>query len=115
MRKIIMLTLCALLMLACTLTAQTPAQAHETQTPTGTRAAIKPAPTFEANPPACIVTATETLNLRAAPGTSAAVIGILRHGDLLTILPDPAQGNWIRVRVGDVAGWINQSFCERKP
>lgn len=60
----------------------------------------------------CTVTAVETLNLRATPGTDAAVIAILKHGDLLTILPDPAQGNWIHVQAQDRAGWINSNYCK---
>ena len=66
--------------------------------------------------PACIVTANETLNLRELPGTDAAGIAILVRGDQLTILPDPAQGVWIRVRNLDlnIEGWINSNFCKRK-
>jgi len=114
MRKLILLLL-VLPALACTLTngttAQEPSQSAETIK------AIKPpqlAPSEMAIPASCTVTAIEALNLRESPGTSAEVIATLSHGDLLTILPHPAQGVWIPVRAGDREGWINSNYCERE-
>ena len=109
MKKTFSLLLClSLLALACFATAYPPATATET------RAATKTAQLSPTAAPLCIVTAFEALNLRATPGTQAAVIAILKHGDQLTILPDPAQGIWIRVRIDDRAGWINSNYCKGK-
>lgn len=58
----------------------------------------------------CTVTA-ERLHLRAMPGISAQVIGYLYAGDVLTVLPDPPVDSWIRVRAGDLTGWINSHYC----
>ncbi len=110
MLKII--TLIPLLALACTLTAA-PAQ-----TTAETSAAIKPAQLAQlataqtAIPANCTVIALKTLNLRAMAGTSSPVIAILKHGDQLTILPDPPQGNWIHVQAQDHTGWINSNYCK---
>ena len=97
-----------LLALACFATAYPPATATET------RAAQETAQASPTKAPLCIVTAFEALNLRATPGTEAAVIAILKHGDQLTILPDPAQGIWIRVQSDGRAGWINSNYCKEK-
>lgn len=73
---------------------------------------VQPVGTLTPKSIMCTVTAIEALNLRDAPGTSAAVIGTLKHGDLLTILPRPAQGNWIYIRAGEREGWINKNYCK---
>jgi len=62
----------------------------------------------------CAITALKTLNLRAAAGTSSAVIAILAHGEVVTILPHPDQGRWIHVRSSDSEGWINSNYCKGK-
>lgn len=108
MKKIITVSLMAFLLLGCTL-----ANGASSQLPHATE---KPAQLSKPSTPetiTCTVTAFEALNLRSAPGTSAAVITTLAHDDLLTILPQPAQGNWIYVRAGDHQGWINQTYCKR--
>jgi uncharacterized protein YgiM (DUF1202 family) len=111
MRKIIMLFVMALSAMACTLisgaSAQLPASTVEPLKPKQTAQVI------EAEAITCTVTALEALNLRQSPGTSSAVIATLKHGDLLTILPQPAQGVWIPVRAGDLEGWIHSNYCER--
>lgn len=65
-------------------------------------------------PITCTVSAFAFLNLREAPGTSSAVIAVLKHGEVLTILPHPAEGNWIRVKAESLEGWINKNYCETK-
>lgn len=104
MKKIIMIFSIAILTMGCTL-----ANGATSQLPYSTD---QPAQVSQAETYTCTVTAFEALNLREAPGTSAAVIATLKHGDVLTILPQPAEGNWIYVRAGDREGWINQNFCE---
>jgi len=105
MKKIILILLVAPLLLGCTL-----ANGASTQLPYATDYPSQPLTPETA---LCTVTAFESLNLRSAPGTSAAVIATLKHGDLLTILPDPAHGNWIYVRAGELQGWVNQNYCKR--
>jgi uncharacterized protein YgiM (DUF1202 family) len=104
-KKIITCFLMASLLFGCTL-----ANGATSQIP---HATAQPAQSPTPETVTCTVTAFEALNLRSAPGTSAAVITTLAHGDLLTILPEPAQDNWIYVRAGDHQGWINQTYCKR--
>ncbi len=97
-----------LLALACSLTTQT------VQSSNKTRPTVKPAQVVPTQTATCTITALKTLNLRAAAGTSSAVIAILEHGETVTILPHPDLGNWIRVRTPDSEGWINSNYCEGK-
>lgn len=60
----------------------------------------------------CTITA-ESLHLRAMPGIDAEVIGYLYAGEVLTILPDPPAESWIRVRAGNLTGWINSHYCKK--
>jgi uncharacterized protein YgiM (DUF1202 family) len=60
----------------------------------------------------CVVVAAQSLNLRATPGTDSAVIVVLDHGDILTILEDAPRGVWVRVQSGDYLGWINSNYCK---
>jgi uncharacterized protein YgiM (DUF1202 family) len=106
MKKIILFL--PLLALACS-TATTAAQI-----PIKTRSALKPAQVVHAHAETCTITALKTLNLRAAAGTSSAVIAILEHGETVAILPHPDQGRWIRVRTPDSEGWINSNYCKGK-
>lgn len=59
---------------------------------------------------ASVVVDADRLNLRSAPGTEAAVIGILTAGTPLTVAggPEPASGYaWYRVETGDgMTGWV---------
>jgi hypothetical protein len=55
------------------------------------------------------------LNLRAQPGIDQQVVAVLRQGDVVTVFTDARliQGaTWVRVRAGDVEGWVDQSFLE---
>ena len=113
MKKTILLVLLALPSLACFMSNVALAAVAPTTAITDSPIVYLPTPTGTQEP-ACRVTALETLNLRKAPGAGSAVIAVLKHGDLLTILPGPAQGVWIRVRVSGLEGWINSNYCERK-
>ncbi len=106
MKKIILFL--PLLALACS-TATTAAQI-----PIKARPVVKSAQVVPTQTATCTITALKTLNLRAAAGTSSAVIAILEHGETVTILPHPDLGNWIRVRTPDSEGWINSNYCEGK-
>lgn len=74
----------------------------------------QPSQTPTAESITCTVTAFETLNLRAQPGTSAAVIAVLKRGEVVTLLPHPSQKNWIPVTAGGLSGWINSNYCKGK-
>jgi len=106
MKKIILFL--PLLALACS-TATAAAQL-----PIKTRPVLKPAQVVPTQTETCTITALKTLNLRAAAGTSSAVIAILEHGETVSILPHPDQGHWIRVRTPDNEGWINSNYCKGK-
>jgi uncharacterized protein YgiM (DUF1202 family) len=110
MKKIILLMFAPLLALACSLTN---AAAVLTVDPTETLT-LSPAPSGTPAPSVCVVTA-EVLNMRESPGIDSPVKDWLKGGDVVTILPDPPSGNWIRVQqTADRNGWINSIFCERK-
>jgi hypothetical protein len=55
------------------------------------------------------------LNVRAQPGTDQQVVLVLAQGDSVMMLNDARliQGaTWIKVRAGDVEGWVDQSLLE---
>jgi uncharacterized protein YraI len=97
-----------LLALACSLSG------NVAKAPIQTYPAAKPTQVVPTQPETCTVTALKALNLRAAAGTSSAVITILEHGQTVTILPHPDEGTWLHVRTADAEGWINTNYCERK-
>jgi uncharacterized protein YgiM (DUF1202 family) len=110
--KAIPLILLVFSALACTLTNSPAAQnIRPTDPPTGPAQLVQIVPTAAIT---CTITAMQSLNLRAGPGTSAAVIAVLKRGDVLTILPHPDEGNWIRVKAESLEGWINKNYCETK-
>ncbi len=82
--------------------------------PTAEAAQIMPQVTrTHASTHVCTVSV-ENLHLRDQPGVNGVVIGWLKLGDVLTVLPDPPVDDWIRVRRGEAVGWINSNYCERK-
>ena len=50
------------------------------------------------------------LNVRAAPAADAAVAGQVEPGSALVVLGRSADGAWLSVRQGDVAGWAAAQF-----
>ena len=105
MKKLILFL--PLLALACSLSANAIPPAPKIRRPA--TVSISPAQTTT-----CTVSALETLNLRAEAGTFSEVIDILEHGETVTILPHPSQGNWILVRAANSEGWINALYCKDK-
>lgn len=105
MKKILLFL--PLFALACSLSAN--AIPPTTKTRRAEATVISASPTQTAT---CTVSALKTLNLRAEAGTFSAVIDILKHGETVTILPHPYQGNWILVRAADAEGWINATYCK---
>jgi len=64
----------------------------------------------------------DTLNIRASPSTSAAVIGEADAGDLVTVVGDAYNGStrWFRIRIGEAAGtgvavfgWASSNYIKR--
>jgi uncharacterized protein YraI len=49
--------------------------------------------------------ATDVLNLRAGPGTSAVVLAQMVQGEALPILAGPSHGGWYKVDYSGVVGW----------
>jgi hypothetical protein len=55
------------------------------------------------------------LNLRAQPGLDQQVVMVLKQGDAVIVFTDARliQGaTWVKVRVGDKLGWVDQSLLE---
>lgn len=106
--KKISLALIAFLALACSLTNSFEGVTIITDTPLPS-----PVPTGTTGPHVCIVTATH-LNFRSAPGMNAPVIAVLDYGEVVTIRPALAEGNWIPVTVRGRDGWIHQNYCKQE-
>lgn len=71
-------------------------------------------PSLTEPPNFCTVTAAETLNLRAGPGTGYMVTHWLEAGEVLTLVDEPARGDWISVTTqSGAAGWIHSHYCEK--
>ena len=61
------------------------------------------------SPERCKVTAS-FLNLRACPGTSCAVLDVLKAGVLLTV---SERGHWLKVEtMSGAAGFVNSNYCK---
>jgi uncharacterized protein YgiM (DUF1202 family) len=60
----------------------------------------------------CVVNipTTDTLNLRAGPGTGHPVLASLRYAQCGVILTDDCQGNWCPVENGHHAGWVHRRY-----
>ena len=94
------------------------AQAEPTPTPTPEPTPTptpEPTATPTAEPPAeGVVKATinsETLNLRAGPGTNYAKLGIVRRGDVLTVIGKNENGSWIKIKANNGAeAWVNAEY-----
>jgi hypothetical protein len=75
-----------------------------------------PPPTVTEAPPAPVpvtVTVTaRTLNVRAEPGTDAAVVGRAKRGDRLEVVGE--RGEWLEIRTGaPLAGWVHGRYTRR--
>ena len=55
------------------------------------------------------VTAT-TLNVRAEPNVSAAVLGKLTKSAVVAIWGQTADAQWLVVEAGDLAGWVSREW-----
>lgn len=82
-------------------------------------AATTQTPTDQANPTqdpqsSCIVTAAQSLNLRAGASINHAVVDWLAAGDLLTRTGNQ-RGAWIEVITpAGLRGWVNSDYCKNE-
>jgi hypothetical protein len=97
------------------------ATAGATAMPTGA-ALVESQPTALAAPTAAapIQAATrhvksDSLNLRAGPGTDQPVLAVLAKGDAVALLDDNqlvGDTTWIKVRAGDREGWVSEKLLD---
>ena len=70
-----------------------------------------PSPTATVFVPVCyVVTAAESLHVRADHDYQSAVVGYLYHGDLVAAYGSPVAG-WLPI-MGAVPGWVRGDFVE---
>lgn len=115
MKKIILIFL-PLLALACgfsrsALIEPFPTQPNLLPSPTAPQAETRPPSPTHPQPTRVCTVAVANLHLRESAGLQGVVIGWLKAGQTLTILDDQPEGDWIRVRSGDLTGWINSNYC----
>jgi uncharacterized protein YgiM (DUF1202 family) len=95
--------------------------ASATAVPTGA-ALVESRPTAPAAPTAVapIQAATrhvksDSLNLRAGPGTDQAVLAVLAKGDAVALLDDSqlvGETTWVKVRAGAREGWVSEKLLD---
>ncbi len=62
--------------------------------------------------PATAVNATNSINLRAQPSTTAKVLGKAKRGDVLTVAARSSDGKWFQVNIGGTTGWVLASLTK---
>lgn len=78
-------------------------------------AATPPAPTSPsaANQTANAVVTTDSLNVRAGPGTNYPVVGALRRGASVVVTGRSADSQWAQIRFADVPeAWVSASYLD---
>ena len=55
-------------------------------------------------------TTTADLNLRSGPGTGYEVLAVMPAGTRVDALLDEAQGDYVRVRYGELEGWATAAY-----
>ncbi|MCL4395868.1 MAG: SH3 domain-containing protein [Chloroflexi bacterium] len=68
-----------------------------------------------AQPVAVTATTTENLRIRAAPSTSAQIVGQLKKGDTVQVLGRTAAADWWQIQMpsnSSARGWISASFAD---
>ena len=74
---------------------------------------VQPPPTIAPTPPATgqvqgIVVRTPTLNIRPTASTNQNPVGVLREGDVVTILG--TSGTWVNISHGSTRGYVSSSY-----
>lgn len=113
-KKKIIILLLVLPLLACTLTnASSIANPSKPALDDSTPQTIKRPQVTKADSITCTVTAFQTLNVREIPSMQSAVIAVLQHGEIVTVLADDVENVWWKIQTQNVAGWIHSNYCER--
>lgn len=77
-----------------------------------------PSPTPEAETLCQVKTGIDAglLNLRDGPSMSYKPLEVLHEGDPITLLEDPARGEWIKIKSLSFQGWVNSNYvtCEKE-
>ncbi len=126
--KTIWLVMAALLILGCQFTntfmssqpTATPVRAR-TRTPTATKPPTAPVvvipsppPVPTATPEPVLATATGTVNIRATPSTSGAVLGRLNKGETVQIVGRTAASDWWQIILPSnpgALGWVSAQYA----
>lgn len=122
MHKVLPVFLLLLSLVGCTLPAAQPFAALDnmpeiaTRTPTTDAAQLvnnsTHPPTTESHTAHCSVTARAWVNLRSDAGTFAPGVGVLAHGETLT-MTGPQIGAWVEVETrAGLRGWVNSKYCK---
>jgi hypothetical protein len=70
-------------------------------------------PTFSSTPIPQLRVVPSSVNVRSGPGTSFAVIMVVREGVTVSVLARNAESSWYNVRLGDgTIGWISSDVTE---
>ncbi|GAB4204671.1 MAG: hypothetical protein OHK0022_30030 [Roseiflexaceae bacterium] len=84
-----------------------------TPQPTTATATEVPVPSPTVVPPGLARIRITDVNLRRGPGSNTSSMAVLRRGSVVEVLSDvqPFEENlWVRIRVGDQYGWVNQRY-----
>ncbi len=67
-------------------------------------------PQIDPNDPTCRILTNVGLNLRTGPGTTYAVVTVLRAGTVAPIIGRTGSNDWWQVRVNTTIGWVSAEF-----
>jgi len=57
----------------------------------------------------------QALNVRSAPSRSSEVVGVLRRDDVIAMIEESEDRNWIRARHQGSDGWVSRKYLARIP
>ena len=57
----------------------------------------------------------ETLNIRGAPSTSGAPVGVLRKDEVIEAAADSEDGRWVLTMRNGVPGWVSKKHLKDVP
>jgi len=123
MKRLILLVLLLASTLSCQLTnvlslSATPTRPRPTATPPIARAVAIPDPTPAPPtepPPVAATIRVDSLRVRAAPNTTAAILDRLNRGDTVQVVGRDATGDWLQIRLPrdpNARGWIASAYAD---
>lgn len=125
MKRSVILVLLLASILSCQLTnlianfSPTPTRPRPTATPPVTRVAVAAVPTVvpptEPPPPVTATIRGDSLRVRAAPNTNAAILDRLNRGDTVQVVGRNATNDWLQIllpRDPNARGWISAAYVE---